>query len=94
MKPITEDITANYKDYKIVSALKAVKGEVTTYEVNVQKGTDAKTKVKLIYDADGKFLEKKPPVKPAPVKANPSTNPNSSTTPSSTPTTTPDDQKK
>jgi hypothetical protein len=83
LKPISEDIDANYKDYKIMNALKAVKGDVTTYEVNIQKGADTKTKIKLIYDADGKFLEKKvPPVKPAPVKATPATNPNSSTSPS------------
>jgi hypothetical protein len=83
LKPISEDLTANYKDYKVVNAFKVVKGDVTKYEVNVQKGTAANTKVKLIYDADGKFLEKKTP----PVRQAPATKPAPATT-------TPDDQKK
>jgi len=63
LKPITEDLTANFKDYKVLNAIKIVKGDVTKYEVNVQKGT---VKERLIYDAEGKFLEKKtPPAKPA-----------------------------
>ncbi|MGD0712045.1 MAG: hypothetical protein ABR968_12810 [Bacteroidales bacterium] len=66
LKEITDDLAANYKEYKILgNATKIVKGDVTTYEVIIQKGTDVKSKEKLIYDADGKFLEKKaPPVKP------------------------------
>jgi curli biogenesis system outer membrane secretion channel CsgG len=63
LKVISEDISANYKEYKVVNAFKVVKGDVTKFEVNVQKGT---VKERLIYDAEGKFLEKKtPPAKPA-----------------------------
>jgi len=62
-KAITDHLSANYKDYKVMSAFKIVKGDVTTYAVNVEKGTD---KLKLIYDADGKFIRKDAPhVKPA-----------------------------
>ena len=55
-KAITDNLSANYKDYKVISAFKLVKSDVTTYAVNVEKGTD---KLRLIYDADGKFIRKK-----------------------------------
>jgi hypothetical protein len=95
LKPISDDLAANYKDYKVITAFKLVKGDVTKYEVNVQKGTE---KYKLMYDADGKFLEKKtPPAKATPgTKAAPTSTTPSSTTPAGTgtPTPAPDDQKK
>ena len=49
LKPITEYITDNYKEYKIVGATKIVKGNETKYEVTIQKGTDVKTKERLIF---------------------------------------------
>ena len=93
LKAITDDLAANYKDYKVTNAFKLVKNdaatkqEVTTYLVNVEKGTGpAVTKLRLEYDADGKFLSKKtPPVKPPT---------STKTTPTTPANTNQDDQKK
>jgi sortase (surface protein transpeptidase) len=66
LKPITDNITKDYADYKILEAYKIVEKEVVSYEVVIGKGT---TKEKLFYDKDGKFVRKgTAPVKTAPVK--------------------------
>jgi hypothetical protein len=61
LKAITDDLATNYKDYTVTSAFKVIKGDVTKYSVNVEKGT---SKFRLFYDADGKFLNKVDSVKP------------------------------
>ena len=55
LKAITDNITKDYPGYKIMESYKITEKDVITYEVIVEKGT---TKVKLIYDKDGKFLHK------------------------------------
>ena len=55
LKPITDNLAADYKDYTVKEAFKVVKGGVTSYVVVVEKGTE---KFRLFYDADGKFVRK------------------------------------
>ena len=55
LKAITDNLAADYKDYTVKDAFKVVKAGVVSYVVNVEKGTE---KLKLFYDADGKFVRK------------------------------------
>jgi len=67
LKPITENIAKDYAGYKATEAYKVVDKDVVTYEVVVTKGTAKET---LIYDKDGKFLNKvAPKAAPATKKA-------------------------
>jgi hypothetical protein len=54
-KSITGYITNDYAGYTIKDAFKNVANNVTTYEVAVAKGTTSET---LIFDKDGKFINK------------------------------------
>lgn len=61
-KAITESITKDYPDYKVLKAYKLDNKNAITYEVMVEKGT---LKENLFYDKDGKFLRKVNQAKPA-----------------------------
>ena len=54
-KSITDNITKDYAGFIIKDATKVVTNNVATYEVVVTKGTASET---LLYDKDGKFLNK------------------------------------
>jgi hypothetical protein len=54
-KSITENITKNYPGFIIKDAAKVVENSVAKYEVAITKGTTAET---LVFDKDGKFLNK------------------------------------
>ncbi len=54
-KPITDNIAKDYAGFTIKDALKIVDNNVTTYEVVITKGTTSET---LVYDSNGKFLNK------------------------------------
>lgn len=54
-KAITENITKDYPDYKVLQAYKLLNNDNTTYEIVVGKGN---LKENLYYNKDGKFLKK------------------------------------
>lgn len=54
-KSITDNITKNYSGFIIKDATKVVIKNVPTYEVVISKGSTSET---LMYDKDGKFLNK------------------------------------
>jgi hypothetical protein len=54
-KSITEYITKDYAGYMIKDAYKNVANNVTTFEVAIAKGTTSET---LVFDKDGKFINK------------------------------------
>lgn len=58
-KAITENITKDYPDYKVLQAYKLTNANKVTYEIVVEKGT---VKEDLFYSKDGKFLKKEAPV--------------------------------
>jgi hypothetical protein len=57
---IKDNIAKNYVGYTIKEAASVTVKDVITYEVVITKGTATET---LVYDKDGKFLKKLPPVK-------------------------------
>jgi uncharacterized protein with ATP-grasp and redox domains len=57
---ITDNIAKDFVGYTIKEAASVTVKDVVTYEVVVTKGTATET---LVYDKDGKFLKKLPPVK-------------------------------
>ena len=54
-KSITEYITKDYTGFIIKDATKIVTNNVTTFEVAIAKGSTSET---LVFDKDGKFLNK------------------------------------
>jgi hypothetical protein len=58
-KTITDNIAKDYVGYTTKEATKVVDNNVVTYEVVVVKETATET---LVYDNDGKFIKKLPPV--------------------------------
>lgn len=58
-KAITDNIATDYVGYTVKEAAKLVENDVVTYEVVVVKDTETET---LVYDNEGKFLKKLPPV--------------------------------
>jgi hypothetical protein len=58
-KAITENISKDYPDYKLLQAYKLSSNNNTTYEIVVAKGN---AKEDLFYNKDGKFLKKESPV--------------------------------
>jgi hypothetical protein len=54
-KPIIDNVTKDYAGFTIKEATKIVTNNVTTYEVEIAKGTTQQT---LLYDKDGKFVKK------------------------------------
>lgn len=56
---ITANIAEEYDGYTVKEATKVVEKDVVTYEVVVVKDETTET---LVYDNDGKFLKKLPPV--------------------------------
>lgn len=54
-KPITDWITKDYAGFTITKADKVVANNVTTFEVVVTKGSNSET---LVFDKDGKFMNK------------------------------------
>jgi hypothetical protein len=54
-KSITDNITKDYAGFIIKDATKVVTNNVATYEVVITKGNSSET---LLYDKDGKFLNK------------------------------------
>jgi hypothetical protein len=57
-KAITDNIAKDYVGYSIKEAASVTLNNVLTYEVVVTKGTLVET---LVYDKDGKFINKLPP---------------------------------
>jgi hypothetical protein len=64
-KSITDNITKNYAGFIIKDATKVVENNVVKFEVAITKGSTAET---LIFDKDGKFLNKLAMKTGAPVK--------------------------
>lgn len=58
-KSITDNIAKDYVGFTIKEAACITANNVVTYEVVITKGTTTET---LLYDKDGKFLKKLPPV--------------------------------
>jgi len=58
-KPITDNIAKDYIGYTIKEAASVTTNNVVTYEVVVVKGTTTET---LVYDKDGQFVKKLPPL--------------------------------
>jgi hypothetical protein len=58
-KSITDNIAKDYVGFTIKEAASVTVKDVVTYEVVITKGTTTET---LVYDKDGKFLKKLPPV--------------------------------
>jgi len=58
-KAITENISKDYPDYKVLQAYKISENNNTNYEIVVEKGN---VKEDLFYNKDGKFLKKESPV--------------------------------
>jgi hypothetical protein len=58
-KSITDNIAKDYVGFTIKEAASITANNVVTYEVVITKGTTTET---LLYDKDGKFLKKLPPV--------------------------------
>jgi hypothetical protein len=58
-KAITENISKDYPDYKVLQAYKISENNNTNYEIVVEKGN---IKEDLFYNKDGKFLKKESPV--------------------------------
>jgi len=58
-KPITDNIAKDYVGYTIKEAASVTTDNVVTYELVVVKGT---TKETLVYDKDGQFVKKLPPL--------------------------------
>ncbi len=56
---ITDNIAKDFVGYTIKEAASVTLKDVVTYEVVVTKGIATET---LVYDKDGKFLKKLPPV--------------------------------
>jgi hypothetical protein len=54
-KSVTDYITKDFNGFIIKDATKVVANNVTTYEVAITKGS---TSEKLVFDKDGKFLNK------------------------------------
>jgi hypothetical protein len=54
-KSITDNITKNYAGFIIKDATKVVENNVVKFEVAITKGSTSET---LIFDKDGKFLNK------------------------------------
>jgi hypothetical protein len=54
-KPIVDNVAKDFAGFTIKDANKVVTNNVTTYEVNIVKGTTHET---LCYDKDGKFMKK------------------------------------
>jgi hypothetical protein len=64
-KSITDNITKNYAGFIIKDATKVVENNVVKFEVAITKGSTSET---LIFDKDGKFLNKLAMKTGAPVK--------------------------
>jgi hypothetical protein len=58
-KPITDNIAKDFVGYTIKEATCVTENATITYEVVVVKGTAAET---LVYDKDGSFVKKLPPL--------------------------------
>jgi len=58
-KTITDNIAKDYVGYTIKEATKVTEKGIVTYEVVVVKETTTET---LVYDNDGKFVKKLPPL--------------------------------
>jgi hypothetical protein len=54
-KSVTDYITKDFNGFIIKDATKVVTNSVTTYEVAITKGSTSET---LVFDKDGKFLNK------------------------------------
>jgi hypothetical protein len=59
LKAITDNIAKDYVGYTIKEATSVTLNNVVTYEVVIVKGTAMET---LVYDKDGKFVKKLPPM--------------------------------
>jgi hypothetical protein len=64
-KSITDNITKNYAGFIIKDATKVAENNVVKFEVAITKGSTSET---LIFDKDGKFLNKLAMKTGAPVK--------------------------
>jgi len=58
-KTITDNIAIDYVGYTIKEATKVTENTIVTYEVVVVREDETET---LVYDNDGKFIKKLPPV--------------------------------
>ena len=58
-KAITDNIAKDYVGYTIKEATSVTENKVVTYEVVIVKDATSET---LVYDKDGKFVKKLPPV--------------------------------
>ncbi len=58
-KAITDNIAKDYVGYTIKEASSVTSNGIVTFEVVVVKGTTTET---LVYDKEGKFIKKLPPV--------------------------------
>ena len=58
-KPITDNIAKDFAGYTIKEATSVTENKVVTYEVVIVKDATSET---LVYDKDGKFIKKLPPV--------------------------------
>lgn len=58
-KAITDNVTKDYVGFTIKESTKVTANNVVTFDVVVVKGTTTET---LVYDKDGKFVKKLPPL--------------------------------
>lgn len=58
LKPITDNIAADYAGFTVKEAARLTSNNVVTYEVVVVKDMTTAT---LVYDKDGNFVKKLPP---------------------------------
>jgi hypothetical protein len=61
-KAITDNIAKDFVGYTIKEAASVTEDKIVTYEVVIVKELTTET---LVYDKDGKFLKKLPPLPPA-----------------------------